>query len=224
MDNRIQETAASVRPGKAGAVIDTEATERLMGRYVTVCPDASEVGDVYRTVAAVDGLLLMRAAQRPRQTLQRGARVQCVSVAGLWHALVEHVKEDEVSVRLPDWAARSARRKHRRVPSDVAVELHIDGKRFAGRLVDISLGGASMLMERLDSLHPGLVISVRLPPGDASAMVSSVRAHHHPSLRVVGVAWMSLDSRSAPWVGRQVAAGASSIRRRQAQPDGPEGL
>ena len=185
---------------------------------MTVCADAPD-GDVYCTVAATNGLLVLRPARPPRQTLRRGDRVECVSVVGLWHTSVEDVNDREMSVRLPAWASRAARRKHRRVPADVPVKLSAGGSRpVAGRLVDISLGGASVLMEPLEGLRPGAAVSVVLPSGDASAVVSTVRTHDHPGLRVVGIAWKSLGPESAPWVGRQVAAGASSVRRRQFRP------
>jgi hypothetical protein len=169
-------------------------------------------------VTAANGRLVLRAARRRRQVLQRGARVQCLSVAGLWHAVVSDVNGDELSLQLPEWAGRAARRRHRRVPCEVPVEVHADGERVAGRMVDISLGGASVLLERLDSLRPGVALGVRLPSGEVPATVSTVRAHHHPGLRVVGLAWARLDSAAATWVGRQVAAAAAAVRRSQLEP------
>ena len=193
--------------------------ERLIGRYVTVSPDASSEGDVYCLVEARGEALVLRAAGRPRQSPRAGTAVQCLSVAGRWQAVVNRVDGDVISLRLPDWAGRAARRRHRRVPCEAAVQVSLGGDRAAGRLMDISLGGTAVLLEPLDGLRAGVEVTVRLPSGDVPAQVTTVRAHAHPGLRVVGLAWRHLPADAAAWVGRQVAQGAAALRRRPGEPD-----
>jgi PilZ domain-containing protein len=194
--------------------------ERLIGRYVTVSPDASAEGDVYCLVEANHEALVLKAAGRRKQSPRAGTAVQCLSVAGRWQAVVKRVDGDVISLRLPDWAGRAAQRRHRRVPCEAAVQVQFGADRAAGRLMDISLGGTAMLLEPLDGLRPGVEVSIRLPSGDVPAQVTTVRAHAHPGLRVVGLAWRHLTPDAAAWVGRQVAQGAAALRRRPGDPDG----
>ena len=193
--------------------------ERLIGRYVTVSPDASAEGDVYCLVEANHEALVLKAAGRPKQSPQAGTAVQCLSVAGRWQAVVKKVEGDVISLRLPDWAGRATQRRHRRVPCEAAVQVQFGTDRAAGRLMDISLGGTAMLLEPLDGLRAGVDVSIRLPSGDVPAQVTTVRAHAHPGLRVVGLAWRHLTPDAAAWVGRQVAQGAAALRRRPGDPD-----
>jgi hypothetical protein len=193
--------------------------ERLIGRYVTVSPDASAEGDVYCLVEADHDELVLRAPGRRKQVPQVGATVQCLSLAGRWQAVVKRVDGEGISLRLPEWAGRAARRRHRRVPCEAAVQVQFGADQAAGRLMDISLGGTAMLLEPLDGLRPGAEVAVRLPSGEVPAQVTTVRAHAHPGLRVVGFAWRQLSPETAAWVGRQVAEGAAALRRRPGQPD-----
>ena len=195
--------------------MDRATAERLIGRYVTVALATAGAGDVYHLVTIVDGSLRLRAARRPRQTLARGNRVTCISVAGLWEATVVTVDGEDLTLHLPDWTARGLPRRHRRVPCEAKVELCLDTQRFAARLMDVSLGGAAILVEPFESLRPGQVVGIRLPSGEVSARVSSVRPHRHRGLRVVGLAWADLGPESAAWVGRQVAAASAGLRQRQ---------
>jgi hypothetical protein len=193
--------------------------ERLIGRYVTVSPDASAEGDVYCLVEADHDALVLRAAGRRKQVPQAGTAVQCLSLAGRWQAVVKRVDGDVISLRLPEWAGRAAQRRHRRVPCEAAVQVRFGADQAAGRLLDISLGGTAMLLEPLDGLRPGAEVSIRLPSGEVPAQVTTVRAHAHPGLRVVGLAWRQLGPETAAWVGRQVAEGASALRRRPGEPN-----
>jgi hypothetical protein len=78
--------------------------------------------------------------------------------------------------------------------------------KVAGRLLDLSLGGAAVLFEHSEVVAPGGSVRCSLPPGDVRATVSSVRAHEHPLLLVAGLSWTNLDDAGVTWISRQVSA------------------
>lgn len=138
-----------------------------------------------------------------------GERVSCVSVAGWWTAVVVSSDDGVVVLDQPAWMRRPAQRFHRRVPLVVPVGVRVPGedRSWPSQLVDLSLGGAAVLVESTLPDRAALRVECDLPQGRAQGVARSRRVHAHPGLVVVGVQWAGLDAKAQAWVNRQVAEG-----------------
>jgi hypothetical protein len=172
------------------------------------------------TFAVVEGdsstVLLRPEDRRGEQLLDRlpvGSSVVCVSSAGWWPTRVRTAPQSMLRLAQPPWLGRSARRKHVRVPLQprVAMVMQVDGTTWAGQLCDLSLTGAAIALERLAPLTAGSSLRVRLPQGEAQAVVRSRRPHGHPLLMVIGVEWTGVDDRATAWVQRAVGREVDKI-------------
>ncbi len=192
-------------PGRA-------ANPSPLGQYVTVSRDDNDGGTVYVGVPHDDRTIRMHPVLPSDQSWRVGQPVWCTSVAGRWTSTIRAVDDGILQLQVPEWVKRAAQRRTARVRLEHPVWLHLDGDRLAGRLRDLSLGGAAVLLERRDGLTPGRNVRVTLPVGDTEATIRSARAHKHPLLRVLGISWTHLDRGCSTWVGTTVAEEARRAR------------
>ena len=201
-------------------VSDTGAGGSRIGRYVTVVVDGSP--EVISCVVAREDarkLVLEQVSRQPCE-LVPGDKLTCTSLTGTWTTTVLSCRGEVIELAAPSWFERSARRRWRRVPATDAVALRItrpaDGTVLSARLQDVSVGGASVLLERAPELVPGVTVEVELPTGRAVAEVRSVRSHSHRLLVVAGLAWTRLDPEARSFVAAAAAAG-TGLRARTAR-------
>lgn len=199
---------------------DTGAGGSRIGRYVTVVVDGSP--EVISCVVAREDarkLVLEQVSRQPCE-LVPGDKLTCTSLTGTWTTTVLSCRGEVIELAAPSWFERSARRRWRRVPATDAVALRItrsaDGTVLSARLQDVSVGGASVLLERAPELVPGVTVEVELPTGRAVAEVRSVRSHSHRLLVVAGLAWTRLDPEARSFVAAAAAAG-TGLRARTAR-------
>ena len=199
---------------------DTGAGGSRIGRYVTVVVDGSP--EVISCVVAREDprkLVLEQVSRQPCE-LVPGDKLTCTSLTGTWTTTVLSCRGEVIELAAPSWFERSARRRWRRVPATDAVALRItrpaDGTVLSARLQDVSVGGASVLLERAPELVPGVTVEVELPTGRAVAEVRSVRSHSHRLLVVAGLAWTRLDPEARTFVATAAAAG-TGLRARTAR-------
>jgi hypothetical protein len=177
-----------------------------LGQYVTVSGDEHQRGAVYVGVRHDDDRTIRLHPVLPSDQVWRvGQPVWCTSVAGRWTSTVRAVDVGVLQLQVPEWLNRATQRRTVRVRLEHAVWLHLGEVRLAGRLRDLSLGGAAVLLERRDDLTPGREVRVTLPAGDTRATIRSARTHEHPLLRVVGISWSHLDGACSSWIGKAVA-------------------
>ena len=183
-----------------------------LGRYVTVRLDDGTAPVVCQVDTQHDRTVVLRASRSLQGSVTPGSSVTCTGVSGGWESVVREVVGEHLTLDLPDWLSRVSQRRHRRVPCDHSVELSAHGAVTAARFVDISLGGASLLAERSESLAQDVVVTLALPSGEATGRITSVRNHPHPRLCVVGMTWFRFDLDAGAWIGRRVAEGAARLR------------
>lgn len=180
-------------------------TRRLPhGEYVTISPDGIGPEAMYVAVRSDHRNLVLHAMLPAERPLQVGELVQCTSDRGRWTARVRAVGDGVLELTVPRWLDRSAQRRHLRVQVEQQVWLHFNRETVAGRLLDLSLGGAAVVLERDGDVAPGLAIRCAAPPGDLWAAVTSVRSHEHPLLLVLGLSWKQLGDTGSIWIAREV--------------------
>lgn len=177
-----------------------------IGRHVTVAFDGAPDGEAYVAVRQDDRSLVLHPVRQSGTHPRLGERVRCSSVAGEWATTVSSCRDGELELSLPRWLSRGVQRRWRRVLVACPVRVQIAGGEWAGRLQDVSVGGAAVMLERAADLRPGAAVSLALAGGTATATVRSVRAHAHPLLVVAGVSWNRLDPSAREWLVAEVAA------------------
>lgn len=136
-----------------------------------------------------------------------GAELRCRSQAGYWDARVRAVEGHRLLLELPTWTRRPVQRAAVRVPLDlVAISLRHAGSTWAGRLVDVSVGGGGIVVERALRVRPGARLGLDWT-GSGVAVVANQRPHDHPLLQVFGVQWDHLDTRTRATVTDLVTRG-----------------
>ena len=182
--------------------IRRQPASQSVGEYVTVRHDDDRRGRVFVLVAQDAGSVVLRTSGGDNPAIRVGHVVECRSVIGNWEATILQAGEGCVRLRLPDWVARLSQRRHRRVPARLSVDILTGGEPRAARLQDISLSGASILVEAATSLVSGAVVTVRVPPGEISARVVSLRRHDNPHLCLLGLTWLRFDLDTGSWMRR----------------------
>lgn len=161
---------------------------------------------IYELVEVVGDAVVVAPTRRSTATPPAvGTRLRCRSSAGYWEATVARHGDDHLVLTLPAWTRRPTQRSSVRVPLDlVPVELTVRGRPWAGRLVDLSVGGAGVIVEDRHELHVGARVQVRLPDTNPAATIVNRRAHDHRLLRVLGLAWASSGAGSG-WARDQIS-------------------
>jgi hypothetical protein len=193
------------------------AQSNLMGRYVTISWAGAPHGVVGTTVGETDRTLALtlQPSQPPPGV---GTLVRCFSVVGEWNGQVLTVDGHRLTLALPSWSARLRQRRSKRLRVDHHVALDCGDVTVSGRLVDLSLGGGAVLVEKDTGVVNGAACGCRLPPGPVAGIVTSVRPAGHPMLVTVGVRWTDLPIDAARWVGQQIAEASAGLRARPTLP------
>lgn len=178
-----------------------------LGQYVTVASREGATGTAHVGVRHTAGTVVLHPLVAGRQPFVTGQTVFCSSTAGHWSTQVQAVDDDALHLAAPSWLARRTQRQQVRVPCSDRVQLEVAGRRFSGRCRDVSAGGAAVVIEHTAQLGPGVVVASSVPPGGTLGTVQSVRPHDHPLLRVVGIAWSSLEPVGAAWLDNRTRRG-----------------
>ena len=180
-------------------------TQTPRGDYVTVSSQGVGPDVVYVGVGSGHRSLTLYAMLPADRSPSVGDWVQCTNAVGRWTARVQAAGDGRLELQVPRWLNRSAQRRSIRVPTQQPVWLYLDEERVAGRLLDLSSGGAAVLFEHSEVVAPGGTVRCRLPLGDLRATVTSVRAHEHALLLVAGLSWMDLSDPGFAWVSGRLA-------------------
>jgi hypothetical protein len=186
-----------------------EAKGTLGGSFTIAAPTRTAMGRGGRSFDLVEvrGQTLIAAPIGGHGPLPApGTTIRCRSSAGYWEAQVQRVEGDQLHLRLPAWTARPTPRASVRVPMDLLeVGAEVAGQRWAVRLLDLSVGGAAVLIERAAAQRPGARPVLVLPQGRARSVVVSRRDHDHPLLVIVGVSFDERDDAAQRWIADQVS-------------------
>jgi len=187
-----------------------------LGRLVTVCFRAAPAGQPFTTLSQSDTSLRLRPLQ-PRGPLPFGGeRVSCESTVGQWSTNVVSSEGGVLELAAPDWVSRSSTRRWRRTPLDEPVGVRAGAGTWAGRLQDVSMQGAAVLVERAAGLRQGDSVIIDVGGGAIRATVRSVRPHPQRLLVVVGVSYERLEPAALRFVAAAVygrASGQERVRR-----------
>src|SRR5580658_5364673 len=82
-----------------------------------------------------------------------GEKVTCVSPVGEWTSTVTACRDGQISLAAPNWLGRSVPRRWPRVNMHSSATILIDGERWAGQLLNLSLGGGALMIERACKLE-----------------------------------------------------------------------
>jgi hypothetical protein len=154
-----------------------------------------------------------------------GDVVHLFSEAGQWSTRVRAVSPAALVLERPAWLARRQERQAVRVSTSTHITLLASGGQVAGRIDDLSVTGAAIVMEAQLAPPVGSRLTFRLPAGCCEGVVRSRRPHHHPLLRVVGTQWTDSDAKVRRWLEREVerqlrphvaSRGRADVRRRAA--------
>jgi hypothetical protein len=197
-------------PGRAHDRGEVEAKGTLGGSFAVTPTDRDGQGRGGRVFDLVEvrGQTLIAAPVRDNGPLPTvGTTIRCRSSAGIWEAQVQRIDGDRLHLTLPAWTARPTPRRSVRVPMDlVAIEVVLAGRTSAARLLDLSIGGAAVVVERLTASGPGTRPTIVLPRGRVQAMVVGRRPHDHPLLVILGVSFEQRDDDAKRWIADQVSA------------------
>ena len=191
-----------VEPGEGVA-------QTALGPFVTVhFRDAPAAGAGFALVREQGGSLYLEPLG-PRSTMPFvGERVHCRSATGQWTTTALSTTGGILELAAPRWLSRSSMRRGRRVVVEAPVEVRVgDETSWAGRLRDVSMKGAAVLVERAADLKPGDTVAIRLGGGAIQATVRSVR-HFERLLVVVGLSFDRLEAPALRWVAAAVAGRA----------------
>jgi hypothetical protein len=166
-------------------------TTNPAGVPATLDPDASPV---YLTYS------LQGVGTRPAV----GEVVHLFSDAGQWSTRVRAVTPGTLVLERPAWLARRQERQAVRVSASAQVTLSSGGGRLAGRIDDLSVTGAGIVIEAQLAPAVGSRPTFSLPVGTCQGVVRSRRPHPHPLLRVLGVEWTGLSAEVRAWMEREV--------------------
>jgi hypothetical protein len=133
-----------------------------------------------------------------------GEVVHLFGEAGQWSTRVRGVSPGSLVLERPAWLARRQERQAVRVSTSTRVTLLAPGGEVAGRIDDLSVTGAAIVVEAQLAPPVGSQLTFRLPAGQCAGVVRSRRPHSHPLLRVVGTQWTGTDARVRSWLEREV--------------------
>jgi hypothetical protein len=144
--------------------------------------------------------LLIGGGSRPAV----GETVHLFSDAGQWSTRVRAVTAKNLVLERPAWLARRQERQSVRVSTSAQVTLVGAAGRVAGRIDDLSVTGAAIILEAGLAPPVGSRVTFDLPVGPCAGVVRSRRPHTHPLLRVVGAQWTESAPRVKDWLEREV--------------------
>jgi len=130
--------------------------------------------------------------------------VHLFSDAGQWSTRVRAVTPTTVVLERPAWLARRQERQSVRVSTSAQVTLLGSAGQVAGRIDDLSVTGAAIVLEAQVAPPVGSRVTFNLPVGPCQGVVGSRRPHTHPLLRVVGTQWTDSDAHVRSWLQREV--------------------
>jgi PilZ domain len=133
-----------------------------------------------------------------------GEVVHLFSEAGQWSTRVRAISPTALVLEKPAWLSRRQERQAVRVSTSTRVSLLAPGGEVAGRIDDLSVTGAAIVVEGQLAPPVGARLTFRLPAGACEGVVRSRRPHTHPLLRVVGTQWTTVDPRVRGWLEREV--------------------
>jgi hypothetical protein len=184
-------------------------------RYVGIRWAGAPVSLLFERVGTAAGGVRLAPSVPGDPMPPAGTEVDCELSTGGFRGRVRDSDGATIVVACPPWVLRPAQRASLRVETDIPVEVEHPGGRWSGRLVDLSVGGAAIVVERSLPLATGASIPVVLPAGRATATIRARRHHEHPLLVVLGVSWQQRDDAAQRWVLGEVAS-----RRRRREPRG----
>ncbi len=211
-------------------MVDEERADRpagpVVGRFVTIVFRDAPSGLAFELLEHDEHRLRLRPLLLTGALPFRGEKVTCRSSAGQWSTTVLSAADGTLELSAPRWLSRPVQRSWRRVPLDQSVTVGVSGRAWAGRLQDVSMKGAAILLERTAAVRAGDRLELEVPGGTIQASVRSVRSHPQRLLVVVGVVYDRIDPVALRWVaaavgGRSEAGdaagpGATSAGRRGA--------
>lgn len=180
----------------------------MLGRYVTVSFAAVPEGVSCSVLAEDERRLRLRPLTRLDPVPAPGEPVTCLGSLGRWTTTALACGAARLELATPRWRTRNPHRRWRRVALAAPVTLATPAGPFAGRLQDATRHGAAVLVERAVGLRVGDPVRVEVPGGGIEATVRSVRAHAHPLLVVLGLAFERPDRTALHWIGELVASAA----------------
>jgi PilZ domain-containing protein len=133
-----------------------------------------------------------------------GEVVHLFSEAGQWSTRVRAVTPGALVLERPAWLSRRQERQAVRVSASAQVTLQAGGARLAGRIDDLSVTGAAIVVEAQLAPPVGSRLTFRLPAGTCEGIVRSRRPHPHPLLRVLGTQWTGSGAEVRGWLEREV--------------------
>jgi len=133
-----------------------------------------------------------------------GETVHLFSDAGQWSTRVRAVTPTTMVLERPAWLARRQERQSVRVSTSAQVTLLGSAGQVAGRIDELSVTGAAIVLEAQLAPPVGSRVTFNLPVGPCQGVVRSRRPHTHPLLRVVGTQWTDSDAHVRSWLQREV--------------------
>jgi hypothetical protein len=133
-----------------------------------------------------------------------GEMVHLFSDAGQWSTRVRAVTPNALVLERPAWLARRQGRQSVRVSTSAQVLLMGAAGQVAGRIDDLSVTGAAIVLEAQLAPPVGSRVTFKLPVGPCHGVVRSRRPHPHPLLRVVGTQWTDSGAQVRGWLEREV--------------------
>jgi len=133
-----------------------------------------------------------------------GEVVHLFSEAGQWSTRVRAVSPGALVLERPAWLARRQERQAVRVTASARVTLLAGGGQVAGRIDDLSVTGAAIVVEAKLAPAVGSRVTFRLPVGACEGVIRSRRAHAHPLLRVLGAQWTGSTAEVRNWLEHEV--------------------
>ena len=133
-----------------------------------------------------------------------GEVVHLFSEAGQWSNRVRAVSPGALVLERPAWLARRQERQAVRVTASARVTLLAGGAQVAGRIDDLSVTGAGIVVEAQLAPPVGSRVTFRLPTGSCEGVIRSRRPHTHPLLRVLGAQWTGSNAEVRSWLEREV--------------------
>lgn len=189
---------------------EVEPEGKLGGSFTIALPDRAGSGRRGRSFDLVEvrGQTLIAEPVAGGGSLPAaGTTIRCRSSAGIWEAQVQRTEGERLHLALPAWTARATPRASVRVPMDLMpIECRVGSHSWAGRLLDLSVGGAGVVIERLAGQRTGARPALVLPGGQVQGVVVARRDHDHPLLVVMGIAFDQRDDAARRWIAGQVSA------------------
>jgi hypothetical protein len=177
-----------------------------VGERISVVFAGASSAEAYATVAEDRRKVVLSAVRDHGRVASPGETVTCVSVTGAWQATVRSLEDGVLELDAPPWLQRGTERRWPRVSTDLRVTLELGDEHWAGRLVDLSVGGGAVLVEAAAALRPGTPVELLLPESSAGALVRTIRPHAHRLLVVAGMSWARLSTDAQRWVAAEMVA------------------